>query len=158
MIRSESRRPLLEDYLIRLELALAAIGKEPLAEIVTSRDPRLAGQASALSALADEVRGWTPPFSGDEEMQTCVTITGPGGDIGPTLHLDGDAVRFILSGSTWFGGVELTPGDWMFIPAGCAYRLRVGHRGVISLSAIYRPEIALPRLDLPKESLLQWVE
>lgn len=159
MIRQEPRRPLFEEYLIRLELALGAIGNDPISEIITSRDPRFARTCSELGRLAEEVRSWTPPFSSDDDLQTSVTIAGPGGDIGPTLHLDGDAVRFVLSGSVWFGGTELEPGDWMLIPAGSAYRLRVGYRGVISLTAVYRPVDGFIAGDAPKQVAIEsWVE
>lgn len=151
-------QPLLEEYLIRLELVLGALGGS-IREVVSSRDPRLARFAGELGRLADEARRWEPPFSGDEDLLTSVTVAGPGSDIGPTVHLDGDAVRFVLSGSVWFRGKELGPGEWLLIPAGAGYRLRVGYRGVISLTAIYRPaEVPLPLPEVRPSSLYSWAE
>lgn len=158
MTGPKTERTLLEDYLIRLELVLGAVGDEPIAEILSSRDSRLTRHASELEQLAEEVRSWAPPFGGDDELLTNVTIAGPGGDIGPTAHLDGDAVRFILSGSLWFRGTELGPGDWMFIPSGSAYRLRVGHRGVISLTAVYRPQMLMVREVAGVAAFGSWAE
>lgn len=136
------RRTLLEEYLIRVELALGALGDKPIPDVVTSRDGRLGSCATELHELADEVRRWRPPFGSQDDLVTNVLIAGPGGEIGPTLHLDGDAVRFILSGSARLEGCDLGPGDWMFVPAGMGYRMTVGSRGVISLTAVYRPLVA----------------
>lgn len=152
-------RPLLEEYLIRLELVLGALGGGPMREVVSSRDVRLARFGGHLARLADEVQRWHPPFSGDDELLASVTVAGPGSDIGPTLHLDGDAVRFVLSGSVRFQGRELESGDWLLIPAGAGYRLRVGYRGVISLTAIYRPaDVALQPANVRAAPLHSWVE
>lgn len=41
----------------------------------------------------------------------------------------GDAIRFIVSGSIFFNEVELRAGDWMFIPRGVDYSIRVGEEG-----------------------------
>ncbi|MGH9459315.1 MAG: hypothetical protein ACRD2J_16895 [Thermoanaerobaculia bacterium] len=158
MAATRKRRPLLEEYLIRLELALGAIGNEPLAEVITSRDRRLGGHEADLKGLSEEVRQWTPPFGGTEDLLTSVTIAGPGSNLGPAAHLEGDAIRFVLNGSVWFAGEELGPGDWLFIPSGAAYRLRVGYRGVISLLAIFRPGEALPFVAEPEVSLAGWAE
>lgn len=141
------RRTLLEEYLIRVELALGVLGDKPIPDVVTSRDARLVSCASELQELASDVRQWRPPFGSQEDLVTTVLIAGPGGEIGPTLHLDGDAVRFVLSGSARFNGVDLGPGDWMFIPAGTGYRMTVGPQGVISLSAVYRPLVAAALVD-----------
>lgn len=158
MAATPMRRPLLEEYLIRLELLLGAIGDQPISEVTSSHDPRLAGHAADLKRLSEDVRQWAPPFGGTEDLLTSVTIAGPGADMGPTLHLDGDAIRFILSGSVWFGGNELGAGDWLFIPAGAAYRLRVGYRGVISLLAIFRPGEAVPFEPAAVGTLASWAE
>lgn len=151
-------QPLLEEYLIRLELVLAALEERSIKEAISSKDARLARFSGELGRLAEEARRWQPPFSGDDDLLTCVTVAGPGADIGPTLHLDGDAVRFVLSGSVWFRGRELEPGDWLLVPAGTGYRLRVGYRGVISLTAIYRPsDMALHLAEL-RPALHSWAE
>ena len=151
--------PLLEEYLIRLELVLGALGEDSISEVVSSKDVRLAPFAGELGRLAEEARQWQPPFSSDDDLLTSVTVAGPGADIGPTLHLDGDAVRFVLSGSVWFGGKELGPGDWLVVPAGAGYRLRVGFRGVISLTVIYKPtEMALHLAEWRPAPLYSWAE
>ena len=146
MNRIETRRPLLEEYLIRLELALATFGTRPVREVVTSKDTRLKSCEGLLERLASDVRRWTAPFHGDETLQANVLIAGPGADIGPMTHMDGDAVRFVLTGSLTHQGAELTPGDWLFAPAGTTYRVRAGHRGLISLTTIFRPMAALEQL------------
>lgn len=152
-------QPLLEEYLIRLELVLGALGGGSIREVVSSKDPRLARFAGELGRLAEEARRWEPPFSGDEDLLTSVTVAGPEADIGPTMHLDGDAVRFVLSGSVLFRGKELGPGDWLLIPAGKGYRLRVGYRGVISLTAVYRPtEVAVRTVGSRPYPLYSWAE
>ena len=40
-------------------------------------------------------------------------------------------MRIILAGSIIYEGKELTGGDWMFIPKGQPYAMRVGKTGVI---------------------------
>ncbi len=152
-------QPLLEEYLIRLELVLGALGEGSIREVISSKDARLARFSTELGRLAEDARRWQPPFSGDEDLLTSVTVAGPGANIGPTLHLDGDAVRFVLSGSVWFRGRELEPGDWLLVPAGAGYRLRVGYRGVISLTAIYRPsDVALQVAEFRPTPLYSWAE
>jgi mannose-6-phosphate isomerase-like protein (cupin superfamily) len=159
MESTRTSQPLLEEYLIRLELVLAALDQVSISEVISSKDARLSAQTSQLAKLADDARRWQPPFGGDADLLTSVTVAGPGADIGPTLHLDGDAVRFVLSGSVWFRGKELGPGDWLLIPAGTGYRLRVGYRGVISLTAIYQPtEMAVQAVDFRAATLHSWVE
>ncbi len=156
---SRMSQPLLEEYLIRLELVLGALGTASIQEVISSKDDRLSRFSGEIGRLAEAAREWEPPFSGDEELLTSVTVAGPGSDIGPTLHLDGDAVRFVLSGSAWFQGKELGPGDWLLIPAGAGYRLRVGYRGVISLTAIYRPsEMVLHMAEVRSAPLHSWAE
>ena len=159
MHASRLSEPLLEEYLIRLELVLGALDEVSISEVVSSKDERLAPFAGQLARLAEDARRWQPPFSGDDDLLTSVTVAGPGADIGPTLHLDGDAVRFVLSGSVWFRGKELGPGDWILVPAEAGYRLRVGYRGVISLTAIYKPaEMALQLAELRPAPLYSWAE
>jgi hypothetical protein len=38
-------------------------------------------------------------------------------------------VRFIISGSIKYNGIELTAGDWMFVPKGEEYEFTVGPLG-----------------------------
>ncbi|MCA1733949.1 MAG: hypothetical protein LC732_10145, partial [Acidobacteria bacterium] len=67
-------QPLLEEYLMRLELVLRAVGESSIDEVVSSKDPRLAPFAGELGRMAEDARRWEPPFSGDDDLLTSVTV------------------------------------------------------------------------------------
>jgi hypothetical protein len=92
---------------------------------------------------------WQLPFY-FEGGQFFITTAQPGSTVGEHSH-DNDAVRFILSGSIYFDGIELNVGDWMYIPKGKDYSLRVGPFGA---SMCYCYECCCARRDIIPKDLI----
>ena len=99
--------------------------------IITSRD---ASAVKAVNLLAvDNVPGgfkkWQLPFVMDKS-QLFISIGSPDAKVPEHSHDEGDGIRFIMSGSIYYNGLELGAGDWMYIPKGSKYSFRVGPLGV----------------------------
>jgi quercetin dioxygenase-like cupin family protein len=61
--------------------------------------------------------------------QLFLTIAAPETAAEEHSHDEGDGIRFITSGSIIYKGMELTAGDWMFIPKGEKYSFMTGRMG-----------------------------
>lgn len=100
-------------------------------KITTSRDQ--AARAATDSLLVSNVPGgfkkFQLPLLLDKPSQFFVSIGAPDTEVPEHSHDEGDGLRYIVSGSVIYNGQELTTGDWMYIPAGEKYSLRVGARG-----------------------------
>jgi redox-sensitive bicupin YhaK (pirin superfamily) len=70
------------------------------------------------------------PFYTDGPATFYVSAAGPGVKVPKHSHKEGAGIRFIVSGSIFWGGHELSEGDWMHMPAGAEYEFVVGPRGV----------------------------
>jgi quercetin dioxygenase-like cupin family protein len=121
------------DGLKRIEKALATAEVKIKSRIITSRDADVgkAVQALEVSNVPAGFRKWQLPISLDKPSQMFLTTAAPGAEVGLHSHDEGDGVRFIVSGSIIYDGKELTAGDWMFIPKGEKYSMRVGHLGAV---------------------------
>jgi hypothetical protein len=65
----------------------------------------------------------------DKPSQLFMSFGAPNTDVPEHSHDEGDGIRFIMWGSVEYNGQTLSGGDWMFIPAGTQYRMRVGPHG-----------------------------
>jgi hypothetical protein len=116
----------------RIKDACKAANLDVSHSIVTSRDP------SVKKALSDlEVKNvptgfvkFQLPVSFDKATQAFMSFGAPRTKVPTHSHDEGDGLRVILSGSISYQGTELTPGDWMYIPAGKPYDFEVGPMGV----------------------------
>jgi hypothetical protein len=98
--------------------------------ILTSQDKRLdeIKRELRVTNVPDGFRKYQLPFVFDK-AQFFISYAPADADVPSHSHDEGDAVRFILDGSISHDGVELKSGDWMYIPQGVAYQLKIGPRG-----------------------------
>ncbi len=109
------------------------VAGKPTGKIVTSRDE---GMDRILDALrvTNIPAGFTKyqlpvAIEGGPGAQFFVSIGAPNTEVAKHSHNEGDGLRFIVSGSIIYDGKELTSGDWMFIPKGQQYSMKVGKTG-----------------------------
>lgn len=69
------------------------------------------------------------PFYMEKPTQFFVSVGSPDTEVPEHSHNEGDGLRYIMSGSILYNGNELKAGDWMYIPAGEKYSIRVGSQG-----------------------------
>jgi hypothetical protein len=103
-------------------------------KIVTSRDEG-ADKLMDVLRVTNIPGGFTkyqlPIFiEGGPGTQFFLSIGAPNTEVAKHSHDEGDGLRFIVSGSIIYNGKELTSGDWMFIPKGEPYSMKVGKAGV----------------------------
>jgi mannose-6-phosphate isomerase-like protein (cupin superfamily) len=120
-----------DEGLRRLTRLTQGAGFSQEGRIITSRDKEAVALRDALrvSAVPSGFRKWQLPVYLKERSQLYLTVAEPDADVPEHSHPEGDGIRFIVSGSVQYRDHELTAGDWMFIPAGVAYSMRVGHLG-----------------------------
>lgn len=98
--------------------------------IITSRDKNAIAAVNLLAV--DNVPGgfkkWQLPFVMDRS-QLFISIGAADANVPEHSHDEGDGIRFIMSGSIYYNGIELSAGDWMFIPKGARYSMKVGPFG-----------------------------
>lgn len=115
----------------RINEALARVGHKMDSRILTSRDPEAVKLCNLLGVpdrhLPKGFTKWQLPFY-LEGGQFFITTAQAGAEVGEHSH-DNDGVRFIVSGSVYFDGIELNAGDWMFIPKDKEYSLTIGPLG-----------------------------
>lgn len=101
-------------------------------KIITSRDKDIVAVASILGASTqpDGFKKWQLPVYLNSPSQLFISVGAPDTDVPLHSHDEGDGVRIIMSGSIIYEGVELSAGDWMFIPKGKKYQFKVGPGGV----------------------------
>jgi len=117
----------------RIRSALDEIGFQSKGEILTSRHDsmRKVEKLLAVDNVPDGFSKWQLPVFLDGPSQLYVSVGNPGVDVPEHSHDGGDGFRYIVSGSVIYEGVELVQGDWMFIPGGKKYRLKIGDRGAL---------------------------
>ncbi len=100
--------------------------------IFTSRDDESILLANLLQVqeVPDGFKKWQLPIVMGPS-QLFISVSKPDVKVPEHSHDEGDGIRFIMSGSVYFNGQELTAGDWMFIPAGKAYEMQVGPLGAL---------------------------
>jgi len=115
---------------VRVEGVVRSLGVDLRSKILTSRDP-LAQRLRKLLPISNVPRGFEKyqlPFV-LQPSQLFVTHAPAGAKVAEHSHDEGDGIRFIASGSVIHQGVELTAGDWMFIPKGVRYNIEIGPAG-----------------------------
>jgi len=120
-----------EDGIARINEALSQVGIELGSRILTSRDSDVVEACNLLSVdgMPKGFTKWQLPFS-TEAGQFFITSAEPGASVGEHSHPE-NGVRFIITGSIIFDGIELNAGDWMFIPKGKNYSFKVGPHGAL---------------------------
>lgn len=122
-----------EEGLERIKHACKKAGLDQKRGIVTSRDKH-AKEAQELLKVGNVPCGfvkWQLPVYLDRPSQLFLTVAAPDADAPEHSHDEGDGIRFITGGSIVYNNVELTTGDWMFIPKGTRYSFKVGAVGAI---------------------------
>jgi hypothetical protein len=114
----------------RVKSAIANAGIKMEGKIITSRDKELTGLLESLEVknIPSNFKKWQLPFIFDRS-QLYVSVGAPEAKVPEHSHDEGDGIRFIVSGSINYKGLELTAGDWMFIPKGSRYSFDVGRFG-----------------------------
>lgn len=99
--------------------------------VLTSRDEdvRRATRLLQVDNVPEGVQKWQLPVHLDAPAQLFISTAAANTKVPSHSHRDGDGLRFIISGSIVYKGVELTAGDWMFIPKGKTYSFDVGKLG-----------------------------
>jgi hypothetical protein len=120
-----------EQGLERIRRAVERTGLDQKGGIVTSRDDaaREAQDLLRTDLVPDGFVKWQLPVYMDRPSQLYITAAQPYAEAPEHSHDDGDGFRFIASGSIIYNNIELTSGDWMFIPAGAKYSFKVGALG-----------------------------
>ncbi|MCW7537276.1 cupin domain-containing protein [Aquabacterium sp. A7-Y] len=117
---------------VRVEGVVKALGLDLRRKVLTSRDPE-AQRLRKLLPVSNVPPGFEKyqlPFV-LQPSQLFVTSAPPGAEVAEHSHDEGDGVRFIADGSVIYNGTELVAGDWMYIPQGTPYSLRIGDRGAL---------------------------
>lgn len=119
-----------DDGVKRIQSALSKGGHKLGSRIITSRDAdavKLCNLLAIDSGLPKGITKWQLPFY-VESGQFFITTAEPGVKVAEHSH-DEDGVRFIISGSIVYDGIELSSGDWMFLPKGKRYGFKAGLLG-----------------------------
>ena len=115
----------------RISEALTKVGHKMGSRILTSRDKEAVQLCNLLGIPGEQLPAgfvkWQLPFY-LEGGQFFITSAAPNAEVGEHSH-DNDGVRFVMSGSIYFDGIELNAGDWMFIPKEKRYSIKVGPLG-----------------------------
>jgi hypothetical protein len=122
----------------RVKRVLENLGIDPRKKIYTSRDPEIRAATSELW-----VEGLPPGFKqmqiptlmgmDGEPILVFMTIGEPNAKLPPHRHQKDSLLRFVISGSIFFGKVELVAGDWMSVPKGKQYSYTVGPLGAVTM-------------------------
>lgn len=120
-----------DEGLTRIAKVAERLGIAGSREILTSRDKaaREAKHLLTVSAVPGGFTKWQLPVYLERASQLFITVAEPNVVVPEHTHDEGDGIRFVVSGSIEYNGVELTGGDWMFIPAGARYGFKVGEFG-----------------------------
>lgn len=99
-------------------------------KIITSRDKYSIAAVNLLSVsnVPGGFKKWQLPFVMDRS-QLFISIGSPDVMVPEHSHDEGDGIRFIMTGSIYYNGHELSSGDWMYIPKGVRYSIKVGPFG-----------------------------
>jgi mannose-6-phosphate isomerase-like protein (cupin superfamily) len=129
----EPNRVSFEQGLERIRAATRKAGMDPARTILTSRDKavRHAQQLLTVTEVPGGFTKWQLPVHLQEPAQLFITVAAPNAEAAEHSHDEGDGIRFIASGSIFYRDVELTAGDWMFVPAGAKYSFRTGPFGAL---------------------------
>ena len=97
-------------------------------KVTTSRDPGAEQLRHSLRRpdMPPGIQSWQLPIM----LENCpvfffITVVEPGAVV-PLHSHKRDLFRWVMSGSIITNGIELKPGDWMFVPAGVEYGYTAG--------------------------------
>ncbi|MGK5047770.1 cupin domain-containing protein [Janthinobacterium sp. GB4P2] len=100
--------------------------------VLTSRDPfaQRIRESLSIRKLPAGFQKWQLPFAlTGKGAQFFISVAQAGAGVEEHLHEEGDGIRVIVSGSIEYAGLELTAGDWMFIPQNVPYAFNAGKYG-----------------------------
>lgn len=121
----------------RVREALAKVGVELGDEIISSRDPHIAEVQQELGGLLMPVgidKAQIPiVLDADRPVYLFITVGAPNAVVPMHVHQDDRIWRIILAGSIIHDGIELTQGDWFYVPRKKGYGYTVGKLGCILL-------------------------
>jgi hypothetical protein len=128
----DPNRQTFSDCLARIEKVVKEVGLDTEKQITTSRDEKCVKAQRLLEVenIPGGFRKWQLPVALRCESQMFISVGPPGAKIPRHSHDEGPGIRFITSGSVIYNGIELTGGDWMYIPKGAEYEFEVGLLGV----------------------------
>jgi len=123
----------------RIQNALTAGKLKVGKKILVSKDLKVRKVLDSLqvSNVPGGFKKWQLPVYMDGPSQVFLSIGAPDVEVPAHSHEEGDGIRIIMGGSILFEGMELTEGDWMFIPKGAPYSFKVG-RGGVSMCYCYQ--------------------
>ena len=107
----------------RIRSALRKRRIEVKDRVITSRDPGMDEVREALRRkdMPPGFQSWQiPVVLEDGPTIFFLTVAEPGATVTTHTHKR-DLFRLMVSGSIITNGIELKPGDWMFVPSGTAY-------------------------------------
>ena len=98
--------------------------------IITSRDPWAAQMREELrmSGQPSGVEMWLLPVVLNRSL-LFVQVLAPNAEVPEHEHVRGAVFRLVISGSIRYKGIELTAGDWMYVPRGQSYSFSAGSAG-----------------------------
>lgn len=108
-------------------------------DVVTSRDPGMQDLRDLLKRehMPDGFQQWQLPVilgSKDRPVMPFITVGEPKAVVPKHVHRNDCLLRIVLSGSlTHDNRVEMTTGDWIYMPAGVPYTFTVGDYGVVMM-------------------------
>ncbi|MCR8982462.1 hypothetical protein [Brevibacillus laterosporus] len=140
-----------DDGIDRIKRACDQVGLQLGSHILTSRDSNVVMACNLLSVdqLPKGFTKWQLPFF-MQGGQFFITSADPGSSVSEHSHPD-DGVRFIIAGSIFYDGIELSAGDWMFIPKGKNYSFKVGPLGA---SMFYCYQCCCALLELSQREVI----
>lgn len=120
-----------DEGLERLNRAAKKVGVDLKGRIITSKDKEISELMRLLQVgnVPEGVLKWQLPVYLNAPSQLFISTVGAETKVPEHFHRDGDGIRFLISGSIIYKNVELTAGDWMFIPAKASYSFEVGRFG-----------------------------
>jgi mannose-6-phosphate isomerase-like protein (cupin superfamily) len=121
-----------EDGIERVKHAISESGLKIGKKVITSQDDKINKTLNLL--VADNVpkgfKKWQLPFV-FSRAQFFISVANPDISVPEHSHDEGDGVRFIVSGSVYYKDKELKAGDWMYIPKGSPYEIKIGNMGAV---------------------------
>ena len=113
----------------RISAAAAKRGFSAKKGVVTSKDRVAMALQGDLQTknVPPGFEKWQLPISLNKSMMF-ISVAEPNVEVPEHKH-KGAGIRVILAGSAIHDGKELGPGDWMYIPANTAYKLKIGAAG-----------------------------
>ena len=125
--------------ILEIKEALAKLGKQDLGDrIVTSRDPGMEDLTRLLRRdnMPEGVEKWMLPVTAGgmkpkHPSFVFMIRVEPSAVVPKHFHKNDSIFRIVVSGSVIQDGIELTSGDWTYVPVGKAYSYTAGKSGAL---------------------------